>query len=345
MRPLVASLLCSTALLALQVSGAAAQANVAAFYKGKTVEMVVGYAAGSSNDIAARSLARVIGKYIPGNPTVITRNMPGGGSFVAANYIYNVAPKDGTELGLMAPTLPIDEKIGTQGVKYVASKFNWIGRETTSVGVTFTWHTSPTKTIQDAMQRETTLAGTGAGSTVVIYPNVLNNLVGTKFKLIMGYAGSNEAMLAVERGEAEAHSTSWEQITSQHPDWVKDKKINLLVQYALQKHPDLLDVPLASDLTKNDADRRVMNAIVAASDLGKSILTSPGVPADRVDALRAAFDKAVADPEFVQDFQASRIQIIPMKGSDVQKVVDDLGSLPPELVDRVRAVYTMPGAK
>jgi tripartite-type tricarboxylate transporter receptor subunit TctC len=333
------------ATLALTATGALAQSDVGAFYKGKTVEMVVGYAAGSSNDIAARALARNIGKHLPGNPTVITRNMPGGGSFIAANYVYNVAPKDGTVLGLMAPTLPIDEKLGTPGVKYVASKFNWIGRETTSVGVSFTWHTSPTKTIEDAMKRETPLAATGAGSTTSIYPNVLNNLAGTKFKLIMGYVGSNEAMLAMERGETEAHSTAWEQVTSQHPDWVKDKKINILVQYALAKHPALPDVPLAVDLVKSEEGKRIMRAVVAAADVGKSVLTSPGVPPERVAALRAAFDAAIKDPDFISDFETSRIEIIPMQGAELQKVVEELGALPPDLVDKVRKVYEMPGVK
>ncbi len=346
MRQRIASLALSIAALCAAATGEAlAQADAGGFYKGKTIEMVVGYAAGSSNDIAARSLARSIGKHLPGNPTVITRNMPGGGSFVAANYIYNVAPKDGTVLGLMAPTLPIDEKLGTGGVKYVASKFNWIGRETTSVGVSFSWFTSPTKTIEDAMTRVTPLAATGAGSTTAIYPNVLNNLVGTKFKLIMGYVGSNEAMLAMERGETEAHSTAWEQVTSQHPDWVSDKKINILVQYALAKHPALPDVPLAVDLVKSEEDRRIMRAVVAAADVGKSVLTAPGVPADRVAALRAAFDETIRDPEFIKDFEASRIEIIPMQGAELQKVVEELGALPPDLVEKVRKVYEMPGVK
>ncbi len=322
-----------------------AQADVAAFYKGKTVEMIVGYAAGSSNDIAARALARNIGKHLPGDPTVVTRNMPGGGSFVAANYIYNVAPKDGTTLGLLAPTLPIDERLGTEGVRYSAAKFNWIGRETTSVGVTITMATSKIRTIADAMANVVTLAATGAGSTTAIYPNVLNNLVGTKFKLIMGYVGSNEALLAMERGEAEAHSTAWEQVTSQHPDWVQNKQINILVQYALAKHPDLPDVPLAIDLGKSDEDRRILRAVVAAADVGKSVLTSPGVPPARVEALRAAFDATINDPEFISDFNASRIEIISMGGAELQKVVGELGDLPPELIEKVRKVYLMPGAK
>ncbi len=339
--------LASTLVLALifAATGARAQSDVGAFYKGKTIEVVVGYAAGSSNDIAGRALARVIGKHLPGNPTVITRNMPGGGSLVAANYVYNIAPKDGTTVGLMAPTLPIDETLGTQGVKYSAAKFNWIGRETTSVGVTFAWNTAKVKTIQDAFTNELTLAATGSGSTTAIYPNVLKNLVGVKFKLVLGYTGSNEAMLAVERGEAEGHSTAWEEVVSQHPDWVRDKKINLLVQYALAKHPNLPDVPLAVDLAKTDEDRRVMRAVVAAADVGKSILAPPGVPAERVAALRQAFDASVKDPDFIADFQSTRIEVIPLGGAELQAMVGELGALPSDLIDRVKSVYAIPGAK
>ena len=317
----------AAATLAFSLTGgfAAAQTEVASFYKGKTLEMIVGYAPGSSNDIAARALARTIGKYLPGNPNVITRNMPGGGSFVAANYIFNVAPKDGTVLGLMAPTIAIDEKLGSDGVKFKTAQFNWIGRETTSVGATIVNSTTKINTIEDARSIEVTMAATGAGSTTAIYPNLLNNMVGLKFKIVMGYVGSNEALLAMERGEVDGHSTAWEQVTSQHPD--------------------LQNVPLATDLVKTEREKRVMSAVVAAADVGKSILTSPGVPAERVAALRAAFDQAVKDPDFVSDFQSSRIEVIPMKGVDLQKMIEDLGALPSDLVEDVRKVYVMPGAK
>ena len=337
----------AAATLAFSLTGgfAAAQTEVASFYKGKTLEMIVGYAPGSSNDIAARALARTNGKYLPGTPNVITRNMPGGGSFVAANYIFNVAPKDGTVLGLMAPTIAIDEKLGSDGVKFKTAQFNWIGRETTSVGATIVNSTTKINTIEDARSIEVTMAATGAGSTTAIYPNLLTNMVGLKFKIVMGYVGSNEALLAMERGEVDGHSTAWEQVTSQHPDWLRDKKVRVLVQYALAKHPDLQNVPLATDLVKTEREKRVMSAVVAAADVGKSILTSPGVPAERVAALRAAFDQAVKDPDFVSDFQSSRIEVIPMKGVDLQKMIEDLGALPSDLVEDVRKVYVMPGAK
>ncbi len=304
--------------LTIGASASFAQTDVASFYKGKTLDMIVGYAAGSSNDIAARELARYMPKYLPGAPNVVTRNMPGGGSFTAGNYIYNVAPKDGTVIGLLAPTIAIDEKMGTTGVKFSTSKFIWLGRETTSVGVTMVWHTSPVQTIADAFTHEVTMAATGAGSTTAIYPNVLNHVLGTKFKLIMGYQGSNEALLAMQRGEAEGHSVAFEQVTSQHPEWLTDGSIRIIVQYALARHPALPNVPTALDIAKTDEQKAVLRAVVSASDVGKSFLTSPGVPADRVTALRTAFDAVMKDPDFLADMKKSGIDIIPMSGADVQ---------------------------
>ena len=320
-----------------------AQSDVASFYKGKTLEMIVGYAAGSSNDIAGRELAKYLPRHLPGNPTVVTRNMPGAGSFVAANYIYNIAPKDGTILGLLAPTIAIDEKMGTSGVKFVTSKFNWIGRETTSVGVTMMWHTSKVQSIADALTTESTMAATGSGSTTAIYPNVLNNVLGTRFKLIMGYAGSNEAMLAMERGEADGHSVAFEQVTSQHPDWLADGKIKIIVQYALARHPALPDVPTVLDIAKTDEQRDILRAVVSASDVGKSILTTPDVPVERVAALRAAFDATMKDPDFIADMSGVRIDVIPMSGADLQKMVAELGDMSPALTAEVKKVYVMPG--
>ena len=184
---------------------------------------MIGYPPGGSNDTFGRLLARHIGKHIPGKPNVVPKNMPGAGSFLAVNKIFNVSPKDGTVIGIGAPTMPLDEKLGTQGVRFKTAELNWIGRIDSLVNMVFMWKTSPVKTFADAQKIESTLSGTGAGSTVSIYPTVMNNVFGTKFKLIMGYRGSNEAMLAVERGEVEGHSTSWTALKVAHPDWIRDK--------------------------------------------------------------------------------------------------------------------------
>jgi tripartite-type tricarboxylate transporter receptor subunit TctC len=322
----------------LGVSAAQAQ-TVQEFYTGKTMELIVGYPPGGSNDIYARSVARFLGRYLPGAPNIITRNMPGAGSIVAANHIYNVAPKDGTILGLLAATNTIDEQLGTQDVKFETAKFTWVGRVASSVNVTGVWHTSKVKTMKDAMTMETTLGATGTGSTVFIYPNVLNNVIGAKFKLVLGYGGSSEAMLAMERGEVEGHSTSYEAYKSAHPDWLTDKKVNFIVQYGLSRHPDLPDVPTCVELARNDEEAMILKAVVNATEIGKAILSTPGVPADRAQALRTAFSKMVEDPEFKSELDRMRVELTPMNGADLQKLVEEVGNIPPAVVQKIKAVY------
>jgi tripartite-type tricarboxylate transporter receptor subunit TctC len=309
------------------------------FYRGKTLEMVIGYPPGGSNDLYARLVARHIGAHIPGNPSVVPRNMPGAGSIVAANYIYNVAPKDGTVLGLISATAPLDEKLGAKGVKYEAAKFTWIGRMTSVSNATFFWHTSVIQKTADIFEKPSKLGVTGAGSTTVVYPNVLANVLGAKFNLVKGYAGSDEAMLAVERGEVDGHSTALEALKAAHPDWITDKKVNIVVQYSLQRHPELPDVPTALDLAKTDEQRQLLRVVMNASEVGKSVLSPPGQPPERVQALRRAFDDTMKDPEFVADVGKLRFDIIPLTGEDLGKLVAEVGAITPELLAKVKKVY------
>ncbi|MDB5531907.1 MAG: tripartite tricarboxylate transporter family receptor, partial [Hyphomicrobiales bacterium] len=299
--------------------------DVAAFYRGKTIELNVGYPPGGSNDIYARAVARGIGHHIPGSPNVIVRNMPGAGSIRAANYIYNLAPKDGSVLGLVAATNILDEKLGTVGVKFETAKFTWIGRIASAVNVTALWNTVPVKTIQEAMVTETKIGATGTGSTVFIYPNVLNRVLGTKFKLVLGYGGSSEAMLAMERGEMDGHSTSWEAYKSTHPDWIKDKKINVVVQYALKRHPDLPDVPTCVELARTPEEAQILKTVMNATEIGKTIISTPDLPPARAAALRKAFMDMTKDADFIQELENSRVELIPMPGEELQKLVEDVG--------------------
>ena len=252
------------------------------FYAGKNIDFVIGYPPGGSNDTLGRLVARHIGKHIPGKPNVIPKNMPGAGSFLAVNTVFNVSPKDGSVIGIGAPTMPLDERLGTQGVRFKTAELNWIGRTDSLINMVFMWKTSPVQTIADALKTESTLSGTGVGSTVSIYPTALNNVIGTRFKLVMGYKGSNEAMLAVERGEVEGHSTSWTALKVAHPDWVRDKTVSILVQFSLKRHPELPDVPTAVDLARNDEERAILSAIMNAAEVGTAFFTTPGAPADRV---------------------------------------------------------------
>jgi tripartite-type tricarboxylate transporter receptor subunit TctC len=310
-------------------------------YKGKTIDFVIGYPPGGSNDVWGRLVSRHIGNHIPGKPNVVPKNMPGAGSFLAVNQIFNVLPKDGTVIGIAAPTIPLDEKLGTQGVRFKTAELNWIGRVDSLVNMVFIWKTSPVKTIADAMKIRSTLAGTGAGSTVSIYPTVMNNVLGTKFKLVMGYRGSNEAMLAVERGEVDGHSTSWTALKVAHPDWVRDKTVTILVQFALKRHTELPDIPTAVELAHNDDERQLLAAIMNSAEVGTAFFTTPAVPPDRLAMLRRAFDATMKDPEFLADVEQTRLATSPLTGEELQKLVAEVSNLSPSLLAKVRAAYTM----
>jgi tripartite-type tricarboxylate transporter receptor subunit TctC len=320
---------------------AARAQSVEEFYRGKTINMILGYPGGGSNDLYARTVSRHIGKHIPGNPSSVMRNMPGGGSLVAANHLFNVAPRDGTTLGLIAPTIPLEERLGAPNVKFKSTEFNWIGRVAPGVNMAFVMSTSPVKTIQDTFTREVLLGASGRSSTVAIYPAVLANVIGVKFKMVMGYAGSTTAMLAMERGEVEGHSTSLEIVRAVHPDWLADKKITILVQFALKRHPELADVPMSWELGRNPEEQQILKVVANATEVGKMIMAPPDLPADRLHALRRAFDATVKDPEFIADLKAARIELGPMPGEQLQKLVEEVGNVSPAILDKVKAIYPL----
>ena len=309
------------------------------FYKGKTLELIIGYPTGGSNDVYARLLSTHLGKHIPGNPTVVARNMPGAGSFLAANHMTAVAPKDGTSIAICAPTIALDEKLGTPGVRFKTAQMNWIGRISPLINIVMIWKTSPVKTVADAQKTEVTLGGTGVGSTVSIYPTVMNNMFGTKYKLIMGYKGSSEAMLALERGEVAGHSTAWEALKTAHPSWKPDGDVTIPVQFALKPHPELPDVPTAMEFARTPDEKRVLEAILNATEVGTAFFTTPGAPAERVTLLRRAFDATMQDPDFKADVEKMRVSLAPMKGEDLQKLVAQVSDLPADVTEMVRKVY------
>jgi tripartite-type tricarboxylate transporter receptor subunit TctC len=327
-----------TALVFAAVDGAQAQ-KPEQFYAGKTIDFVIGYPPGGSNDVWARLIARHIGKHIPGKPNVVPKNMPGAGSFLAVNTVYSVSPKDGTVIAIGAPTTALDEKLGTNGVRFKTSELNWVGRVDSLINMVFMWHTSKVKTFADAQKYESTLSGTGAGSTVAIYPTVANNVLGTKFKLIMGYKGSADAQLAVERGEVEGHSTAWVAVKVGHPDWYSSKKISILVQFAIKRHADLPNVPTIDDLARNNEQRQILSAIVAAAEIGSAFFTTPGVPPDRLNALRRAFDATMKDKDFLADVTKTKLAVSPMKGEDLQKLVKQVSDIKPDVLEKVRTAY------
>ena len=339
MKPVMAAGL--AALMAICTSPCSAQ-TPEQFYKGKQIELAIGYPPAGSNDIYARLLGRYLGKHIPGNPAIVPQNRPGAGSFLTLGYVYGVAPKDGSVIGIGAPTAPLDEKLGTQGVRFKTAELNWIGRIDSLINIVFLWHTSPVKTAADALKTEAKLSGTGVGSTVSIYPTVMNQVLGTKFKLIMGYKGSNDAQLAVERGEVEGHSTSWTAVKVAHPDWRPEKKINIIVQFAIKKHAELQDVPTVVELARTDEQRQVLSAVVNAAEIGTAFFTAPNVPKDRVETLRRAFDATMKDPEFLAEADKTKLTVSPLPGAELQKLVADVAAIPPAILEKVRAAYAAP---
>jgi tripartite-type tricarboxylate transporter receptor subunit TctC len=308
-----------------------------AFYKGKTVIIYIGFAPGGSYDYFGRLVARHLGKHLPGNPTVIAESMPGAGSFTAANYLYARAPRDGTALGIVSQTVAIEQLLGTSGVQYKAAQFNWIGRAASVNEVSLTFHSSNTKTIRDAIAHETTMASTGAGSPSETYLKLLNAVAATKFKLVGPYPASNDAMLAMERGEVDGAFTSYNTLKISRLDWLRDKKINVLVQYG-ERSADLPDVPYAVDLAKTEADRQLMAFYVSSEEIGRAFLAPPEIPADRIAALRKAYDETMQDGEFLHEIDQSRSEFSPLSGDKVQKLVAATADVSPAVVARIRNI-------
>jgi len=339
-----ASMIALALVLAGFAAGTAAAQTPEQFYKGKLLDLEIGYPTGGSNDAYGRLLANHLGRHIPGAPAIVPRNTPGAGSFLAVNRVYANLPKDGTVIALGAPTLALDERLGSQGARFKTAELNFIGRVDSLINIVMMWKASKVKSIADAQMNVSTLSGTGAGSTVSIYPTVLNNVIGTKFKLVMGYRGSNEAMLAMERGEVEGHSTAWAAVKVAKPDWLRDKTVNIIVQFALKRHPELPDIPTAVELARNDEERAVLSAIMNASEVGTAFFTTPGIPPERLAVLRRAFDDTMKDPDFLAEAERLRLGVSPLPGEELQKLVAQVSNLSPALLERVRAVYPAAGA-
>jgi tripartite-type tricarboxylate transporter receptor subunit TctC len=319
--------------------GAQAHAqSVEEFYRGKQLDLVIGYSPGGTYDLYARLVARHLGNFIPGKPAIVPRNMPGAGSRAAAAWIYNVAPKNGMVLATADQSLSIGQALGDKQLTVDTTKFIYIGNPNEDNNTTATWHTSGIKTIEDARRRQVVMGATG-GSTSSQYPKAMNALIGTKFKIIIGYRGGNDINLAMERGEVDGRgSTAWGAWKSTRPLWLSEKKINILVQIGLRKAADLPDVPLLMDLADNAEDRTLLRVLSASTAIGRPIFTTPGVPADRVKALRAAFDQMMKDPGFLSDARREHFDIDPVSGEQMQSIVQDIVGTPKPLAERLQTI-------
>jgi tripartite-type tricarboxylate transporter receptor subunit TctC len=322
--------------VAAAIAGSAqAQQSVESFYRGKQMEMIIGYTPGGTYDLYARLVARFLGNYIPGKPVIVPRNMPGAGSRQAVKWVYGIGPKDGTILATADQSLSVEQAIGDKQVDFDTTKLVYIGNPNADNNTTAAWYTSGIKTIDDAKKRQVIVGATG-GSTSSQYPKAMNALIGTKFKIIIGYPGGNEINLALEKGEVDVRgSNSWASWKATRPDWLRDHKINILVQIGLTKAPDLPDVPLLIDLAANDQDRAVFRLLSAPTTVGRPVFTSPGVPPERVKALRDAFNAMVKDPAFLAAAEQEHFDINPVSGEEMQKIVTDIVGTPKSIADRL----------
>ena len=323
-------------MMGLAASAPALADPVADFYKGKQIQFIIRSGVGGGYDQYSRLLAQYIGKHIPGNPTVIPVNMPGGGGIVAANYVANVAPKDGTILTMTSNGLPTDQALGlNQSLKVDLRTFNWVGNMGGSNQVLVVWYTSKTKNLADAKQRETIFGTTGAGSITVQLPALYNNILGTKFKIIFGYP-DGAWTTAMERGELEATNNAWSTYKTFATQYVSEKKIIPIIQAGLKKEPDLPDVPMLIDQATNPQEHDMLDYMSRSVAVGRPIATSPGVPAERVAALRKAFDDTFKDPDFISAVATESADVRYMSGDDLAKLVSSLIDAPQDLRDLVK---------
>ncbi|MGH7033290.1 MAG: Bug family tripartite tricarboxylate transporter substrate binding protein [Stellaceae bacterium] len=317
----------------LAAPSAFAADNVADFYKGRTVTIDIGYSAGGGYDLYARVLARHLGDHIPGHPSVIPQNMPGAGSLKATNYLYNVAPKDGTVIATFARGMAMQPLFDKTGVEFDAQKLNWIGSITNEVSICAFRKDSGIKTWQDMLTKSYTVGGTGSGSDTDVFPDVLRHMFHMKIKLVTGYPGGKDILLAMQRGEVNGRcGWSWSSVKSTSYSLYQNKEITVPVQLALKKHPDLPDVPLIMDLTKDPDERAALRLIFARQSVARPYAAPPGLPAERVAALRKAFDDTMKDPAFVAEADKTRLEVEPVSGEEVQALVSEIYQSSPKVV-------------
>jgi tripartite-type tricarboxylate transporter receptor subunit TctC len=314
-----------------------------AFYAGRQIMLIAGSGVGGGYDLLARLTARHLGRLIPGHPTVIVQNLPAAGSLVATNQIYNTAPKDGTVIALIQRGMLLAKLTNPSGARFELEKLNWLGNLNSETGLVLAWHTAPHRSARDLFEQELIVGGQ-TGVDPEITPRLYNALIGTKFKIVTGYNGTAEIALAIERGEVQGIGDwSWASFKKQRPDWLRDKKVTLLMQGALQRDPELPDLPSALDFVKSEADRRVMQLFFTQKTIARPVIAPPGLPPERLVTLRAAFAALATDREFLDDAEKSKLDVAPIAGEAVDKVVALIAGTPADVADRFAKIFAPPG--
>jgi tripartite-type tricarboxylate transporter receptor subunit TctC len=314
--------------------------SVAQFYTGKSITMAIGFAPGGGYDLYGRLVARHLSKHIPGNPQIVPQNMPGAGSMRAAQHLFSLAPKDGTAIATFGRQMGITPLLNP-AAKYDGTKFTWLGSVTNEVSTCVTWKTSKVKVWDDLLKHSVTFAGDGPGADPDVFANLYNNVFGTKIKIISGYRGTNPMILALERGEVEGLcGLSWSTIKARHMKWFKEKTINVLIQAALKKEPDVGNVPLALDLAKTEDQRQVLKVFLYGQEMARPFAAPPGIPADRKAALIVAFDKMLKDPEFLAEIKKRNLDLNPTSGADIDKMLKELYATPKDVLAKAALAAT-----
>ena len=337
------------ALLFFFVFGAAAaadaQGDVAAFYRGKQIRMIVGSAVGGGYDLFARVVARHLVNHIPGNPHILVQNQPAAGGVVMTNQLYNQGPKDGTVIGVPIngiPTAPLLQA----GTQFDQTRLTWIGSTNREAYVAFVWHSVPVRSIAELTSKEVVVGATTPGTTMVDFPQLVNEVLGFKFKIVRGYQGTPQINLAIERGEVQGMGgLGWASVKAQTPHWISERKIRVLAQYGFKRYAELADVPTMLELARSDADRQAMTMLFARTEYGRPYFLPPDVPVERVAALRRAFDATMIDPAFLAEATRLQFDVDPLTGEQVQALVGELAATPREVVARVRAALEAPAAQ
>jgi len=333
---LLRALIAAVPLVAVTVSFAKAD-PVADFYRGKTISNVVGFGPGGGYDLYARLVAKHLGRHIPGNPGFVVRNMPGAGSRIAGDFVFNVAAQDGVVLGFLSSAIVLDQLLDPVEGRFDSRKFTWIGRLNDIAQVAVVWHTAPALTVEQAKEKEVVLAASSALNLSATLPLAFNRMVGTKFKVVPGY--TTDMVLAMQRGETDGvGGTSWEPLKVTYGSLLKDNLIRLLYVMGIERHPDIPDVPSLPEFGRTDEDKQVFRLLGSISDVGRSIVTGPGVPADRAEALRQAVAAMVKDPAFIADATQLGLDVNYLPGQDLQKMVDGLAASPGKVLEKARAV-------
>jgi tripartite-type tricarboxylate transporter receptor subunit TctC len=342
MRSIRAFLMSSLIALSISLAPVASRAAEEITFKGQKITILIGYGTGGSYDTYGRIASRFLGKYLPGNPIVIAQNMTGAGSLAAANYVYNIAAKDGTVLGVIGQTIPVDQLFDAAGKRFESAKFTWVGRMASGVETIVSWAAVPVTSIEDAKKREIVIAAAGPASGSAIYPTILNNLIGTKFKVVRGYAGTNEMLNAMEKREADGSgSVNVATLTSQFEPWIRDKKIRVLTQVSLTRHIAFPDVPTFVELGQTEQQRQVLRLFAQGGDVGRALIAPPGMAPERVKVLRAAFMQMMKDPELIAFAKMAHIDVSPLEGGDLQKLVSDIGDTPKPIIAQAKAAMNL----